>query len=280
MLGTLSFIAKHPLSRNKPLAGFVRFARWQIESRLNDEVEVDWLEGAKLLVRNGMTGATGNIYCGLHEFADMAFLLHLLRPDDLFVDVGANIGSYTVLASAVAGSSTIAFEPDPLTMVTLRRQIGVNDISDRVTTIEAAAGRQTGTASFTTGLDTINHVATESDPNTRHVQMTTLDEALRGKSPVLIKLDVEGYEPDVVAGAIETLRNPTLLAIETEGVSAEVVRPLEAAGFARYYYEPFTRQLSATEIEGHANALFIRDRSKVEARLKAAATRTVLGIRF
>lgn len=61
------------------------------------EVQFDWIEGARLMVRNGMTGATGNIYCGLHEFTDMSFVLHLLRPDDLFVDVGANIGSYTVL---------------------------------------------------------------------------------------------------------------------------------------------------------------------------------------
>jgi hypothetical protein len=36
---------------------------------------------------------TGNIYCGLHEFADMGFVLHFLRPGDLFVDVGANIAA-------------------------------------------------------------------------------------------------------------------------------------------------------------------------------------------
>ena len=55
----------------------------------------DWIEGSKLAARNGMTGATGNIYCGLHEFVDMAFLLHLLRPSDLFVDVGAGFLQFT-----------------------------------------------------------------------------------------------------------------------------------------------------------------------------------------
>ena len=93
ILATLRFIATHPLSSKKPLAAFWRYGRWQIESRLRSEVEFDWIEGSKLVVRNGMTGATGNIYCGLHEFSDMAFLLHLLRPDDLFVDIGANIGA-------------------------------------------------------------------------------------------------------------------------------------------------------------------------------------------
>ena len=46
-------------------------------------MEFQWIKGSKLIVRNGMTGATGNIYCGLHEFADMGFVLHLLRPGDL-----------------------------------------------------------------------------------------------------------------------------------------------------------------------------------------------------
>jgi hypothetical protein len=106
ILPTLRFIASHPLGSRRPLSAYWRYARWQVESRLCAEVEFNWIEGAKLIARNGMTGATGNIYCGLHEFTDMAFLLHLLRPDDLFVDVGANIGSYTVLASAVCGART------------------------------------------------------------------------------------------------------------------------------------------------------------------------------
>jgi hypothetical protein len=75
---TFQFIARHPLSSNRPLSAYWRYARWQVESRLRNEVVFEWIEGSRLVARNGMTGATGNIYCGLHEFADMAFLLHLL----------------------------------------------------------------------------------------------------------------------------------------------------------------------------------------------------------
>lgn len=55
----------------------------------------DWVNGAKFLVRNSETGLTGNVYTGLHEFADMAFVLHVLRPADLFVDVGATTSAPT-----------------------------------------------------------------------------------------------------------------------------------------------------------------------------------------
>ena len=62
---------------------------------------------------------TGNIYCGLVEFADMAFVLHVLRAGDLFVDIGANAGAYTLLASSVAGAKTTCFEPAPATYARL-----------------------------------------------------------------------------------------------------------------------------------------------------------------
>ena len=55
-------------------------------------------------------GATGNLYVGLHEFEEMAFLLHFLRRGDLFADVDANVGSYTILAAVAVGTEAIAFE--------------------------------------------------------------------------------------------------------------------------------------------------------------------------
>lgn len=161
LLPTLQFIAAHPISSRRPLSAYWRYARWQIESRLRDEVVFDWIEGSKLVARNGMTGATGNIYCGLHEFIDMAFLLHLLRPGDLFVDVGANIGSYTVLASAVCGARSIAIEPDPDTVGSLNRNIEINRIVDRVRIVQAAVGSAPGKIQFTVGRDTTNRVARE-----------------------------------------------------------------------------------------------------------------------
>jgi hypothetical protein len=110
-MATLKFIVSHPLNRGRPLSALGRFAAWQIASRLRSEIEFELIEGAKLIVSRGMTGATGNIYCGLHEFVEMGFLLHLLRPDDLFLDVGANIGTYTILGAGVCKARTIAFEP-------------------------------------------------------------------------------------------------------------------------------------------------------------------------
>lgn len=280
ILPTLKFIAQHPLSSQRPLSAYWRYARWQVESRLRDEVIFDWIGASKLAARNGMTGATGNIYCGLHEFVDMSFLLHLLRPGDLFVDVGANIGSYTVLASAVCKSHSIAVEPDPETVQALKRNIKVNGIEHLVTVIAAALGASAGTVRFTVGQDTTNRVAGSTDVATRHVQVRTLDEVLTGHSPVLIKMDIEGYEPEVVAGAAETLGKSPLLAIITETADKRVSSALEAAGFRTAAYEPFLRNLtlSAASIGGGSiNTLFVRDLETCRARLETAPRRSIVG---
>ncbi len=255
--------------------------KWQITSRFLREVEFDWIEGSKLIVRSGMTGATGNIYCGLHEFAEMAFMLHLLRPNDLFVDAGANIGSYTVLASSVCGAHSLAVEPDPDTVRALRRNIEVNNIRDRVTIIEAALGSTTGTAQFTIGNDTENRVIDGVKTDTRLVDVRTLDDCLQCANPVFIKIDVEGHEVEVIAGAGAVLRSPALMAIQMETVDGKVKPLLEELGFRQASYNPFNRRLDFNFDYGSEraaqNALFVRNVDYCQERLRTARSRNIIG---
>ena len=117
-----AFFLSHPIARRQYLRTILRILRWQILSRLHSVITVRWIGGTKLTVSRGARGATGNLYYGLHEFSPMAFTIHMLRPGDVFVDGGANIGTYTLLASAIAGAHTDAFEPDPGTIDTPCRQ--------------------------------------------------------------------------------------------------------------------------------------------------------------
>ena len=272
-----AFLSNHPLTRDHRTAAFVRLCRWQIESRLRDEVIVPWIGNIRLAARRGMTGATGNVYAGLHEFADMAFTLHFLRPGDLFVDVGANVGSYTLLASGVCEAKTISFEPDPDTMRFLRRNIELNGLYGQVVLEQAALGAEEGDVEFTVGLDTANHVARGREPKrTRRVSMRTLDKL--ESPPTMIKVDVEGYEADVFRGAQAVLKASTLKAVITEGQRPTDITPLLTAGFAQYEYNPFQRRLNlATREKPCNNALFLRDVSFVTERINSSAAFHILG---
>jgi FkbM family methyltransferase len=264
------FFATHPLTREAPLRAWARFVSWQLKSRVQDEVLFPWLEGQRLAVRHGMTGATGNIYVGLHEFTDMMLLLHFLREDDLFLDIGANVGSYTVLASGICRAKTWAFEPDPNTLRHLKRNISVNSLDAIVTVSECALGATQGEVPFTVGLDTTNKVAVANDKNVRMVRQERLDTLISGSQPIMVKIDVEGYEEDVLRGAEALLANPCLN-VELETVTPEVTHMLRSNQFERAYYDPFNRRLDREPTDlTSANSLFVRNWRFVITRLATA----------
>ena len=204
LLALLRYWQRHPLA-SRDLPGTVsRFLRWQLGSRLlRMPVVAPWVQGTALVVETGMTGATMNLYCGLHEAADMAFVLHLLRPGDLFLDVGANVGSYTVLASGVAQAHTLALEPIPATFERLLRNLRMNDLLDRVDARRLAVGATTGTVPFTASRDTTNRavdlLSAPSDEPIVEVPLTSLDALLPADS---------APPPDHVEGGRGGLRAP------------------------------------------------------------------------
>lgn len=287
---TLRFLLQHPLLRGRPWLAFGRFLGWQVRSRLRRRPQVyPWVGRAKLWMRSGWGGVTGNYYAGLHEFEDMAFLLHLLRPTDLFADVGANLGSYTVLARAVCGARTVSYEPVPVTFGRLRDNLVLNDAcDDRSRLVNAAVGSSPGTLRMSVEQDAMNHVASDGDAAGMDVQVLTLDQDL-AEAPLLMKVDVEGFESAVFAGAHRLLASPALraLIVELNGLGRRygydegiLHEELLAAGFRAFAYEPFSRRLLPLSRPGPHNTLYLRDLPFIEERLRSAAPVELLGRTF
>jgi FkbM family methyltransferase len=281
----------HPVNRQHKVRSLIRFAKWQISSRLASGATVyEWINGSRLIVRNGDTGLTGNIYTGLHEFADMAYLLHVLRREDCFVDVGANLGSYTVLAGSVVGARGFAIEPVPTTFARLLDNIRLNNLSDRVVAINFGVAHEAGTMKFTSDLDTVNHViaAGEGSSNTIEVNVTTLDDVIGSSGSNLIKIDVEGFETSVLEGAVRTLRSDSLHSVimELNGSGdrygfdeSRILSTMLDHGFKTFSYDPFARRLISLNGKNQrsGNTLFIRNESLVAERLRSAPKFNVIG---
>ena len=294
LLDTIRFITAHPLNREHKLQSILRFAKWQVGSRLLPGAVVhDWVGGSKFLVRNGETGLTGNIYTGLHEFPDMSFLLHVLRSDDLFVDIGANVGSYTLLACSAIGARGVAFEPVPETYSRLIENIRINHLEERVTCVNKGLGAELGSLSFTSDSDTMNHALApgESTANPINVEVTTLNEALEDAAPALIKIDVEGFETPVLKGAEDILKQDSLHSVimELNGSGdrygyneSRILELMFDLGFRTYSYDPFARALINLEGKNldEGNTLFVRDELTVLDRLKTSPKISINGDQF
>jgi FkbM family methyltransferase len=286
----VKFIWRHPLSRKRRLARLGRFVRWQMGARLvPGPVVVPFVENTRLLVRPGMQGATGNVYTGLHEFDEMAFVLHSLGESDLFVDVGANVGTYTVLAAGVAGCRCVSVEPVTSSYEQLIDNLRLNQLQHLVDARRVAVGDRDGSVRVSTQFGPMNRlIDSNGGPpvNADVVSMRRLDDLLAGKSPTIIKVDVEGFEPKVVAGALGTLGHPSVLAVLMEANRRvgrdedriSVTEQMEALGYGSYRYDGLTRRLERVDSNDRslANVIFTRSAEAVSERVRCARRFRVL----
>ena len=279
------FINHHPLAGLHKIKAYYRFIRWQIiQSIYPHETIYRFVGNTKLVVKKGLSGATGNIYTGLHEFSEMGFLLHFLRKEDLFFDIGANVGSYSVLSGGCIGTRTVAFEPVLSTFVWLQKNIKVNGLNETVKTYQIGLGRNKGVLHFTKSYDTVNHVVLNPE-NKRseeimEVRVEDFDTIAGNEGiPNLVKIDVEGFETEVLNGMSQSLKSENLNAIIIElngsgsryGFDEKLIhQKLLENKFLPYQYNPFERKLLVLENFGPHNTIYIKDANFVRNRLESA----------
>lgn len=220
----------------------------------------DWL-GRHVYVRGEYEPATAQVFKAL------------LRPGDTFIDVGANAGYFSLLASKCVGPAgrVWSFEPVPVTREELLANLRLNDASN-VRVFDQALSNAAGTATFSVGP--ADHRGTSSlrsldeGSATLTVETARLDDLLGGQKVDCLKIDVEGAEQLVLQGMADCLKRdrPDLVLEVTDeylrplGGSAEgLCRALGEAGYRMYRIDheglvPF-EPAAATE-KSQYNALF------------------------
>lgn len=142
----------------------------------------------------------------LKAFSQFASHAHLT------LDIGAYSGIYSLIACIDGEGEVIAFEPNPATAPFLRANIAANRLDDRITVSNKAIADKPGTATLSIPFDTTaSRIAV--DPDGPAIEVTTIDDVLRGRKVDLIKIDTEGFEPHALRGASDALatHRPTLI---------------------------------------------------------------------
>ena len=271
----------HPLGRYDRFGTLARIIRWQLGSRLLGEaVAIPFVNGTRLLIRTGMHGATGNIYVGFMEFEDMIFALHYLREGDEFIDVGANVGVYSLLAAS-SGANVLAIEPVPTAYEQLIDNIYLNRFLEKLNARNIGVASHNGMLQFSTHSDSTNHVLTENEDIKASVTIAvdSLDKIAINMNPDMIKIDVEGFESEVIDGAQRLLscNKVKVVLIELNGLGERygfkdsvIDNKLQAYGFKPVQYEPFTRQFRILKKnKKNGNTLYIRSLNEVLTRVKS-----------
>ena len=136
---------------------------------------------------------------------EVATLRELLQGKDLFVDIGANCGLYSLIA-AKAGVSVLAVEPNRLNYLRLKQNIDHNGFAN-IQPYALALSDKSGRAALYgggEGASLLRNWGGMTNTYAQEVDVDTLDNLLASRSglrEILIKIDVEGHEPAVLSGA-------------------------------------------------------------------------------
>ncbi len=176
---------------------------------------------------------------GSNELPVQEAIKELLEPGDVFYDIGANVGFFTIVAAGLVGPSgtMVAFEPLPRNFVHLRFNCSLNDLHN-VTCVEAAVGSATRNEKLLvaeySGGSALESADTPPDVvGSLGVAMVALDDWVasgRGPTPDVVKIDVEGAELDVLKGMQAILaRKRVSIVLETDGPDVAAVEQKTSA---------------------------------------------------
>lgn len=217
-MGVLLANAVRPLpyfrGRHRVLNALLPQKRWEYASIYGIDM---WLDLSDFVQRN--------VFIGSYEVEETNWVKDLLRPGMTFVDVGANIGYYSALASSLVGreGKVFAFEPNPSVYRQLRSWIessGIPQVHSFQIAMSNAAGNLTlFVPPESEHNNNANVVRGQEGYFATSVPAFTLDSYLKKLNSGivnLLKLDVEGYEPCVLEGAEATIRDGRIRAIMAE----------------------------------------------------------------
>jgi FkbM family methyltransferase len=234
------------------------------------------------------------IYCRNFEPTEREFVNHFLRPGDFFVDVGANIGLFTLIAASRVGPTgkVIAFEPTSKTYERLLANIRLNRLGN-VDCVRSALSDHAGELELVQsvdGFDAWNSFAgpTEGQNTARErvdvIEWDSYAEAQRLSGKVtMMKIDVEGWESKVLVGGREMLSRPDSPVLQVEftdeaaqaaGSSCRALYEfLESLGYRMYVYDSNRRTLAQDDLRDsypYANLLAVKNCDFVHERIRTS----------
>lgn len=287
-LNTIKYIWLHPNCKNNRIESIAKFAGWQLYKRIiKKAVDIQLIPGVKIRCYPNGYAAAAVLYCRLYDYNDMNFLLRYLRPEDSFLDVGANVGVYSLLAASKIHSGFVySFEALPKNYARLAENLNLNQFQNVKTYSIAISDSQGNIALELAEGDSMPFITSSSTERSITVPTNTLDNLLQNE-PIeqltLAKIDIEGAELLAFKGATTLLNQklPYVWILELNGTvnhfdhtEQDVVDFLNRYGYQLYRYNADANQLypiTPEQKQGN-NVLAIADMHLdfVQTRLSAA----------
>ena len=236
-----SWLFRHPTFRKHPVRTTYRVMKWEIFRKTSTHVKLPFLQ-FKLKVRpsDGM----GRLICYFGAEADdvFAFMKGYLRAGMNVIDVGANIGSHTILAAQLVspGGKVLAFEAHPDTAAVLRENLKLNHITNAEVRQQGVSDHL-GLSEFNIGVDSAKNSMVRKGARAIEIPTDKLDNLIPRNFRIdLLKIDVEGADYLVLIGAVEILASmpPPVIVLEASENQRVISNLLSTYGYRFYAFAP------------------------------------------
>lgn len=213
------YIAKLGLGKSQKVVNLYE----EILSKMGNGIRSDFIimDGQKLFL-DKEDSLMLSIKNNDHELTEIKFLKQIIKNGDTVLDLGANIGVYTLIFAKLVGKSghVFAFEPDPTNFEILSKNVKENK-HENVTLVQKAVSEKNDKIKlFVSKRNHASHRIFDSEEkrNSIEVDVITLDTYFKkNKNPInFIKMDVEGVEGATLLGASNIIKNSKDLVIMME----------------------------------------------------------------
>ena len=254
-------VRTHPANQDHPNRAVARAVAWQLRKRLGRGDVRLRAYGLDLVLPRSSGSLSNFFYFGERfEWETINFIEAYLRPGDVVLDVGANVGmfAYAAMRSVGADGRVICFEPLPWAAETIERNAERNGLGACLSVHRLAASDEKGTVEFTADLDVSSHMVWTNAVGLSRSSVTVdagpLDSVLPVDRPIsLMKLDVEGAEWRALRGFERHLEraDPPVVIFEAHDHSLKKMGSSRQAvldAFAAHGYEIWSFDVEASEL--------------------------------
>lgn len=211
--GVVGYVIQHPANRQQRARALFRATAFQIRGRLGHRTLTGVGDTQRMWAILHHAASSKALYANPPDWPEMQAWRRILKAGDLFVDVGSNVGVYTLWALDL-GAQVIAVEPSTDSVGLLRDNLALNG-QPEVAVLECALAAKTGSMMLTRGRDTENRLLVGEGTGQR-VHVETLDNVLQGRTAAGVKIDVEGAERLVMEGARVSLAEGRIKVLQIE----------------------------------------------------------------
>lgn len=221
MFNSLLSILSHPCNKGSKINALFRLVWWKINQILFKlPTVVELTSGTKCICYPNSSYGGMVVYTRLPEYNEIKYFTEEIKSDSIVIDVGANIGVYSLIAAAKSSKGKIySFEPLQRPLDNFKENIAINNFEKRIEVYNSVVSDHVGHEYFKEQKESeISHISFEDKKGSK-IKSITLDSFIKTskiRKVDIIKIDVEGAELKVLKGMRDSLQKKIVKTIILE----------------------------------------------------------------